>query len=535
MQKFYKGDIMKKKILSFLYALCLVIPCAFLIAACGGSKCEHEWYITRQPSMQNTGATACSKCGQDGFDLPKFNDTDYEVVGTNPDYKIYKYTKDGKTYDAVYSNFEVLFDGIDGYTIAGYQGNSANIVIPEIIIDIKGEKNVTRIGDEVFLDNTNITSVTLPDTVTHISNGAFRGCTNLATINLPEDLFFIGNYAFANTALTSVVIPSDVSTIGASSFEGCNHLQEITVPFVGTTDGMQSRFGAIFGDANSNSVVPSSLKKVTVTGIENYILPDCAFEDCAYIEEVVLGEYIPYINLYAFQNCTSLKEIVIPSSVTNISWTSFVNCTAINKVYYGGTKEQWDSRFSSIEELNVADKYYYSENQPTGLDYIVNNRQLNMWHYNENNEKVLWTINETNNVDNKTFVYAVSQVDLSDVYWAMLQEAKSQGILGMLFDNDTEQIEMVTSSATKEEYEGKLATYYASYGSKLSVAFADGVVTLEQTGDNAQLAYVEIDGEVYYTTLKTKAFTYDATDDIIYEELVSDYYTIRHNYSLVTE
>ena len=80
--------------------------------------------------------------------------------------------------------------------------------------------------------------------------------------------------------------------------------------------------------------------------------------------------------------------------------------------------------------------------------------------------------------------------------------------------------------------EGKLATYYASYATALTLSFADGIITLEQLGDNDNLGYIEIDGEVYYTLTKSKGFTYNATNGNIYEELISEYFTIRHLYSL---
>ena len=183
----------------------------------------------------------------------------------------------------------------------------------------------------------------------------------------------------------------------------------------------------------------------------------------------------------------------------------------------------------------AAQKYYYIETQPTAIDYIENGQVLDMWHYDENDDKQLWTINITNCVENKTFGYSLSEVELSDTYWAMLQEAKSQGILGMLFDNDQEQIDMVTSSANKEEYESKLATYYAEIATALSISFSEGSATMQQSGGSVSLDYIEVDNEVYYVLQKTKAFNYDAATGNIYEEMVSEHFTIRHIYTEIAE
>jgi len=45
---------------------------------------------------------------------------------------------------------------------------------------------------------TNITSITIPESVTSIGNGAFYGCSSLTSITIPESVTSIGNEAFGN-------------------------------------------------------------------------------------------------------------------------------------------------------------------------------------------------------------------------------------------------------------------------------------------------------------------------------------------------
>ena len=61
---------------------------------------------------------------------------------------------------------------------------------------------VTEIGVTAFDGNTNITSITIPDSVTKIESYAFKGCTNLK----------------------SIFIPASVTDIGYQAFEGCTNL-----------------------------------------------------------------------------------------------------------------------------------------------------------------------------------------------------------------------------------------------------------------------------------------------------------------------
>ena len=52
--------------------------------------------------------------------------------------------------------------------------------------------------DYTFEGCTNLTSVTIPDSVTTIGNHAFYGCTSIQSVSLGAGLDTIGNFAFAN-------------------------------------------------------------------------------------------------------------------------------------------------------------------------------------------------------------------------------------------------------------------------------------------------------------------------------------------------
>src|SRR5215468_12328316 len=77
-------------------------------------------------------------------------------------------------------------------TITGYIGPGGDVVIPSTIAGAP----VTSIGDGAFsfINNpfslssptglSNMTSVTIPDSVTNLGEGAFTGCPNLANISI---------------------------------------------------------------------------------------------------------------------------------------------------------------------------------------------------------------------------------------------------------------------------------------------------------------------------------------------------------------
>ncbi len=72
----------------------------------------------------------------------------------------------------------------DGAEIVDYSGSDTAVEVPP---EIDG-RPVTAIGKDAFADKTEITSVTVPDSVTAIGEGAFAGCTGLTTIMIPEGL-----------------------------------------------------------------------------------------------------------------------------------------------------------------------------------------------------------------------------------------------------------------------------------------------------------------------------------------------------------
>ena len=80
---------------------------------------------------------------------------------------------------------------------------TGNIAIPSTINNVP----VTEIDSSAFAGFSNITGITLPDTVTYIGVDAFKNCTSLANVNLGK-----------------------VEQINATAFQGCTSLESITIP-----------------------------------------------------------------------------------------------------------------------------------------------------------------------------------------------------------------------------------------------------------------------------------------------------------------
>lgn len=79
---------------------------------------------------------------------------------------------------------------------------------------------ITKIGKHAF-EQTDITSITIPDSVTAIGEQAFNGCTSLMEVNIPKNskLETIGDGAFYDTRVLKMYLPGGVKTLGVGAFQ----------------------------------------------------------------------------------------------------------------------------------------------------------------------------------------------------------------------------------------------------------------------------------------------------------------------------
>ena len=201
------------------------------------------------------------------------------------------------------------------------------------LTSIEIPNSVTQIGYYAFEYCTGLTSVVIPNKVPTIGDGAFYGCTSLTSVEIPNSVTSIGWSAFSGcTGLTSIEIPNSVTSIGKSAFYGCTGLEEIILPFVGNGSD-ETHFGYIFGASSysdNNSYVPTSLKKITITGGAS--IGNSAFRDCTGLTSIVIPNSVTSIGNSAFYGCTRLTSMEIPNSVTSIGIGAFSGCTGLTSI-----------------------------------------------------------------------------------------------------------------------------------------------------------------------------------------------------------
>ena len=199
--------------------------------------------------------------------------------------------------------------------IANSDGNSYSVaaksssITGEVIIPETYEgKPVTSIANSGFADNSNLTSVIIPNSVTSIGDYAFNKCIGL----------------------TSIMIPNSVTSIGVNVFSNCSGLTSINVSSGNTKYDSRDNCNAIIETA-SNTLIQ---------GCKTTIIPDSvisigvsAFSGCSGLTSITIPNSVTDIKNRAFSYCDGLTSIIIPDGVTSIGSRTFLYCEKLTKIY----------------------------------------------------------------------------------------------------------------------------------------------------------------------------------------------------------
>lgn len=174
-----------------------------------------------------------------------------------------------------------------------------------LVTEVTVPESVTELKEYVFASSLSITKVTLPSNLTKINARAFYYCRNLREMNLPDSVAEIGNEAFAGMPLPK-------------SENGVKYVGKWAVGYDSATIGETVTF------------------KDGTAGIGYG-----AFTNCKTITEVTVPNTVKSIGTAAFNGCTKITRVTVEQGVESFGYNAFSGCSAIKDFYYTGTIVDW--------------------------------------------------------------------------------------------------------------------------------------------------------------------------------------------------
>lgn len=114
----------------------------------------------------------------------------------------------------------------------------------------------------------NITSITLPDSVKGIGRLAFGNTAQLGEADLGNGVQSIGREAFANSSVTKALLPDSVVTLGDRIFNGSSKLAESSLPANSTVDYIPEKM--YNGPSEMRLTVPANITGMASDGIASW-------------------------------------------------------------------------------------------------------------------------------------------------------------------------------------------------------------------------------------------------------------------------
>lgn len=418
------------------------------------------------------------------------------------------------------SEFVINNDGI----IKAYLGKETNVVVPDVV----NGKEPRKIGPQVF-SNSNIETITLPDTIESIGDDAFSN-TNLKSVTA-NNLCFLNKKCFYNCNQLSDIDLSKVKEIGSEALYGCKSLPK--QPDFSSVDWVAEKglAGTYFNIVN--------LPNCTKTG-EN------AFDSCK-AEEIIMNKATS-IGAQAFYNCSNLKTLYIPNA-TGLANDNFNGCTNIKLIFapkikslrlsipsnvtiyaYRLTSASLPQKYLEYKYTIISPEYEpwmnnIPEKYQSSITHIISDEfgKSNGGQIRARDKGLRFGFEFNENSIGFDFRKYAENIDYGFVYtYKSLNGLNDFQKNNSLRANDST---VYTKSANKRNVEGTVSTYNAVF---------TGITKDHYNNEITARAYVCIDGMYFYSPVITRSYSSasNADDYVGIEEADNDIVFV-HEHSFV--
>ena len=271
-----------------------------------------------------------------------------------------------------------LSDDGSYYTVSGI-GTYIDTVV--IIPDTYKNKPVKAIGGSAFNGNQSITHIVLGSQITEIGPWAFYQCANLTGVttssigswcnirfenSYSNPLFYGKNLYVGDTLVTDLIIPDEIKSINDFSFECCTSIKTASLgenvekigsnAFHSCTELSDIKLNGklqIISDYaffNCSKLTTDLYFADTLTEIG-----ECAFANVSSLPSVYFGSSLKSIGYAAFRNCVKLESLIIPITTELIGKYAFQNCSNVDSVIFQAPCG-WKCSHSSYPTSNMGEE-----------------------------------------------------------------------------------------------------------------------------------------------------------------------------------
>ena len=188
--------------------------------------------------------------------------------------------------------------------------------------DISGHVTIPSTITGSYYDMDQQEVITRSFQVIGIGENAFVGCTNLTSVSIPNSVIYIGENAFSDcTNLDVLIVPSTVTSIGQGAFMNVRH-----VVYSGTaTESRRTQWGALhLARAYENGLFYADTSKTVLNGADSTVT------------NLVIPSSVRCVADGAFTNNTSITSLTIPPTVDTIYVGAFA-CPNLTTLVYNGS------------------------------------------------------------------------------------------------------------------------------------------------------------------------------------------------------
>jgi hypothetical protein len=271
---------------------------------------------------------------------------------------------------------------------------SGSVAIPATVTYEGVTFEVKTIKSFSFSQCTDLSSISIPNSVTFIGDKAFYKTTGLTAVHISDvaawcnitfeskesnPLYYANHLYLNNEEIKDLVIPDSVTSIKKYAFFGCS-LSSVHI------SDLVAWCNISFENASSNPLNSAQHLYLNDEEIIDLIIPDSitnirdyAFNGCCNLTSITIPNSVRRIGINAFKGCTKLTSVSIPNSVYSICKSAFEGCWDLSFVSIGSGVAFID-QYAFANCNSIKHVYCYASDVPTtdpdafynsGISYIT--------------------------------------------------------------------------------------------------------------------------------------------------------------------